>query len=105
MTPSPLPAALLAQLHRQLDERHAHLIERLDELALQMRSFHESQLARLDAHEAYHRAHEHRWGALALAARYPFRLAALGALLAWCAAPRFPEGVDFLARLLALWLQ
>jgi len=34
-------------------------------------------LARIDAHEDYHRRNEHRWGLVKLAGRYPFRLAAL----------------------------
>lgn len=67
----------LEQLNRRIDEHHAYLRERLDELAGAVRAVHEALLARLTAHDAYHQQSEHKWGAIKLAGRYPFRLAAL----------------------------
>jgi hypothetical protein len=68
---------LLEQMRRHLDERHQHLCQRLDDLEAAMRSLYGALTARLDQHEAYHRAQEHRWGLIRLAERHPFRLALL----------------------------
>lgn len=103
MSMDPISPPLLDQLHRHLGERHAHLIERIDELAQLVRAQHAAQLAWAEEHEAYHRAHEHRWGALALARRHPLRLAALAAGLAACLAARGQLPLEAIWRLLALW--
>lgn len=67
---------LLAQLDRRLDAQHRHVCARLEELAAAIRETHAAALSRLEAHEAYHRAEEHRWGLPRLAQRHPLRLAA-----------------------------
>jgi hypothetical protein len=100
----PRDSLILEQLDRRMTERHEHLVERLAELATQMRALHEMQIARLDAHEAYHRANEHRWGLAVLAARHPFRLATLVLLLACAANPRAAGLASWLARLVEHWI-
>jgi hypothetical protein len=68
---------LEARLDARVDERHADLRERLDGLRQDVATLTGALLARLDAHDEYHRRNEHRWGLVRLAARYPFRLAGL----------------------------
>src|SRR5690242_15804857 len=74
---------LLAQLDRRIDEHHEHLCQRLDGLAEAIQATHAVLAARLEAHETYHQQHEHHWGALKLAQKYPFRLAGLTLIAAW----------------------
>ena len=66
-----------AQLEERMGGQHAYLRHRIDEIMLAQQEICAVMLARLDAHEEYHRRNEHRWGLIKLAARYPFRFAAL----------------------------
>lgn len=66
-----------AQLEQRMGDQHTYLRHRIDEIMLAQQEICAVMLARLDAHEEYHRRNEHRWGLVKLAARYPFRFAAL----------------------------
>lgn len=74
---------LLAQLERRLAEHYEHLCQRLDDIEEHLSQVQQVQSGRMDAHEAYHATHEHRWGGIALAGRYPFRLALVVAMSVW----------------------
>lgn len=65
-----------------MNDQHADLRERIEEIRYQQESATNAIFARLDAHEDYHRRGEHRWGLMKLAGRYPFRLAAAATALA-----------------------
>ena len=65
------------QLEARINEQHAALRERIEAVQYEQVGLAAAVLARIDAHEDYHRRNEHRWGALKLAGRYPFRFAAL----------------------------
>ncbi len=84
---------LEARFEDRIDERHADLRERIDELRQDIAMLTGTLLARLDAHEEYHRRNEHRWGLVRLAARHPFRLAAAAAfgVISLSAAPEARE--------------
>ena len=72
-----MDAQLFEQLNRRLDERHAYLCERLDNLESAIRMMRQEAQGRIEAHLIYHAEGEHRWGLPALARRHPFRLALL----------------------------
>lgn len=74
---------LLAQLNRRIEEHHQGLCDRLDRMGDALQTIYALLVARMEAHEAYHQRHEHRWGLVKLAGRYPFRLAALAFAGAW----------------------
>lgn len=97
---------LESRLEARLDERHADLRERLDDLRADLAALTGALLARLDAHDEYHRANEHRWGLPRLAARHPLRLASLlaAASLALAAAPELRAFALRLLRDLPSWL-
>jgi len=59
-----------------------HIYERLADIEAQIADLRSLVVARLDAHERYHRENEHRWGVIAWCHRYPFRLVAVVASLA-----------------------
>lgn len=90
---------LESRFEERLDERHTDLRERIDELRQDVASLTGALLARLDAHEEYHRRNEHRWGLLLLARRYPFRLAA-AAVAAALTLSTAPQARMILARVL-----
>lgn len=96
---------LLRQLNQRLDEHHAHLRERLDDLRREMQTLYGTIVARLDAHETYHRQCEHRWGLPRLAQRHPFRLALIAFSVAWLMAAAAPESLQWLTRLALDWLR
>jgi len=73
---------LESRFEERLDERHDDLRERLEALRHDVATLTGALLARLDAHEEYHRRNEHRWGLVRLAARHPFRLAVAAAAFA-----------------------
>lgn len=91
---------IINQLNRQIDEHHQCLCGRLDALARLVEALREGLMARLDAHEAYHRQCEHRWGLLKLAERYPFRLAALACTAGAGLLASAPESLRWLGRAL-----
>lgn len=104
MPPDPITTLLTeridrleTRLEKRLDERHDNLREGLDELRQDVATLTGALLARLDAHEEYHRRNEHRWGLVRLAARHPFRLAAAAALAA-LSLSAVPGARDFLFR-------
>lgn len=106
MNPDPLTTLLNQRIDRlearfdeRLDERHEDLRERLDELRHDVATLTGALLARLDAHEEYHRRNEHRWGLVRLAARHPFRLASAAALAALTLSAA-PSARAFVLRLL-----
>ncbi len=89
MPPDPITRILNERIDRlearfedRIDERHADLRERIGELRQDIAMLTGTLLARLDAHEEYHRRNEHRWGLVRLAARHPFRLATAIAVFA-----------------------
>ena len=91
---------IIRQLNQRIDEHYAYLIERLGDLRTTLESGLETIATRLDAHEAYHRAYEHRWGLGRLAERHPFRLALLAFLGGGAALGLAPESVRWLWDLL-----
>lgn len=97
----------MRELCRYLDARFEHLDGRLDDLRQRVETLQASTGARLDAHETYHRTHEHRWGLIKLAGRHPFRLAAVamtGAAALQGLAPGSLRGLGRLARAVMAWL-
>lgn len=74
---------LLVQLDRRMADQYEHLCLRLDDFESHLSDVQRVHAARMDAHEEYHRAQEHRWGGIALAGRYPFRLALLVGMGGW----------------------
>ncbi|MBI3736915.1 hypothetical protein HY256_10430, partial [Candidatus Sumerlaeota bacterium] len=64
------------QLEDRIEAQYADLRERIEDLRRAGDDLAAAMLARIDAHEEYHRANEHRWGLVKLAGRYPFRFAA-----------------------------
>lgn len=91
---------LLTQLDRRIEEHHQCLCQRLDDLAEVLQATHGALTARMDAHEAYHHRNEHKWGALKLAQKYPFRLAALTFLAAWMLLGSIAEASPWLGTML-----
>ncbi len=89
----------LGELRRHLDERHGHLCQRLDDLEGGLRVVCDQLTGRLEAHEAYHRANEHRWGLVRLAQRHPWRLATLMFLAGAGACTLAPERLAELGQL------
>ena len=67
------------QIEARIAELQEDLARRIEEMRAEQERFAGAVLARLDSHEEYHRANEHRWGLVKLAGRHPFRLAALAA--------------------------
>ena len=51
---------LLAQMNQRMDEHYDYLRGQIDELADGVRSMQATLVARMDAHEDYHRRNEHR---------------------------------------------
>lgn len=90
---------VLAQLDRRMEEHHRFVRHQLEDLCETVRTSQATLTARMDAHEAYHRGHEHRWGLVRLAGRHPFRLAAGVALVVAVAASTAPETAQWLGRL------
>jgi hypothetical protein len=86
---------LIRQLNLRIEEQQHYLCERLDLLQESIQAIHTALAERLDAHEAYHRANEHRWGLIRLAQRHPFRLALLAAILAGAGAVALPESLGW----------
>ena len=84
---------LLSQLDRRMAEQYEHLCQRLDDIEDHLSQAQQVQTARMDAHDAYHAGHEHRWGWIALAGRYPFRLALFVALGVWLIAGGSESGM------------
>ena len=74
--------ARVDQLEDRNREQYNDLRERIDEVRYAQDALAGTMLARLDAHEEYHRRNEHRWGFVKLAGRYPFRFAVLAAVFA-----------------------
>lgn len=66
-------------LHLRLDGLERRLHELHDTLRTQHREAEARAEAQWDAHAAYHRGNEHRWGLQRLAQRHPLRLALLTA--------------------------
>jgi len=95
----------IRQLNLRIDEHHQYLRERLDDLQEAIRAIHAALTERLDSHDVYHAANEHRWGMIRLAQRHPFRLALAASLAAWALAAALPDSVvwceDLLRRLAA----
>lgn len=56
-----------------------HIYERLADIETQLMELRSLLIARMDAHERYHRENEHRWGLIGWCHRYPFRMLALAA--------------------------
>ncbi|GEM_PF-6288341 len=90
----------IEQLESRLAEDYLDLRERLDDLRHHLESLTGAVLARLEAHEDYHRRNEHRWGLYRLAARHPFRFAALAGAAAVVAASLGAGWADLVLRLL-----
>lgn len=94
----------IEQLEERLTDQHRDLNRRIDELRQSHENLAAAVLARIDAHEEYHWRNEHRWGLVKLAARHPFRLAALAGAAA-ASASLFGENSqlgEFLSRLARL---
>lgn len=70
-------ARRIDELAELSEERHRELRERIDNLHYVYETLAGIVLARMDAHEEYHRDNEHHWGLVRLAGRYPFRFAIL----------------------------
>lgn len=90
---------LLAQMNQRMDEHYTCLCGQIDELTEVARTMQATLVARMDAHEDYHRKNEHRWGLIRLAGRYPFRLAGLTFLMGWVLLASAPESFNWLGRL------
>lgn len=72
----------IEQLEERLIDQHGELSRRIDEIRASQENLSAAVLARIDAHEDYHRQNEHRWGLIKLAARHPFRLASIAGAIA-----------------------
>ena len=96
-----------SQIEARTDERYDYLCQRIEEVKYAHDELRAAVLARIDAHEDHHRRHEHRWGVIKLAGRYPFRFAALAGTTALLLASVGGRGVEWVVRLLtriALWV-
>jgi hypothetical protein len=96
---------ILHALHQRIDEHHAYLSDRLDALQATMEAFYEALAERLEAHEAYHRANEHRFGLLRLAERHPLRLAAATFLGGGLLLATAPESLRWMTAAAGYWLR
>jgi hypothetical protein len=96
--------AMLRAIHKRIDEHHACLADRLDALQSEVRALHQTLANRMDAHEAYHRTSEHRFGMLRLAERHPLRLAMLAFLGGGVALAAAPDRLRWLAAAVGGWI-
>ena len=78
----PLTASEQEEFRGRVSVEVEHLYERLSDIETQLIELRSLLVARLDAHERYHRENEHRWGVIKWCHRYPFRMLALAASLA-----------------------
>lgn len=99
--------AQLNRIEERLDTQYGDLRERIEDIRHEQKALAGAMLARLDGHEEYHRRNEHRWGLSRLAARHPFRFAALACTLAMAlgavgveSGPRFVRLLAGLGRLI-----
>lgn len=78
----------LDELAESSRERYLDLKSRIENVQYVCETIAGVVLARMDAHEEYHRENEHKWGLVRLAGRHPFRFAILvtGALTMFGAA-------------------
>lgn len=67
----------LSRLEVRLDRDRDDLRRLVESLRRDQADLAGAVLARIDAHEEYHCANEHRWGLAKLAGRHPFRFAGL----------------------------
>lgn len=101
MSPDPLAELLrerFEQLDRRLDDHHASLRERIERAESATQELTSAIFARLDAHEEYHRANEHRWGLFALILRYPLRSAMTLVVFLAALGPLTPDAAERLIR-------
>lgn len=89
---------LLQAINQRIDEHHAFLSDRLDALQGTMESLHATLAARIEAHEAYHRRNEHRFGMIRLAERHPIRLATLMFVAGGAALATAPGSIRWLVQ-------
>ena len=73
------------QSEQKIYGQYLDLRQRIEQIKYDQENLAAAVLARIDAHEDYHRKNEHRWGMLKLAGRYPFRFATLAGAMAWAA--------------------
>lgn len=91
----------IEQLEERMAEQNRELGRRIEDLQAAQENLAAAVLARIDAHEDYHRQNEHRWGLVKLAARHPFRFAALAGMATVTASAVWTDSSARLAEFLA----